>query len=94
MRFTLIVDRAGRIKLPPPVRDVLQINPGDTLKVESSEDHITLRPIRSKGRIYKKRGIWVFHSNSGVTLSAETVNRTVKRVRAERERHILGKYKK
>jgi hypothetical protein len=29
-----------------------------------------------------------------VPLQAETVNRTIRRVRAERDRHVLGKYKK
>jgi len=70
----------------------LQISPGDSLELESSEDHIILRPATGKGRMYKKQGVWVF--DSGVPLQAETVNRTIRRVRAERDRHVLGKYKK
>ncbi len=94
MNATLTIDKAGRVVLPKPVRDALQISPGDSLELESSEDHIVLRPAPSKGRMYKKQGVWVFDSGSGVPLSVEVVNRTIRRVRAERDRHVLGKYKK
>ncbi|MGZ4732979.1 MAG: AbrB/MazE/SpoVT family DNA-binding domain-containing protein [Terriglobales bacterium] len=92
MNATLTIDKAGRVVLPKPVRDALQISPGDSLELESSEDHIVLRPAPSKGRMYKKQGVWVF--DSGVPLSAEVVNKTIRRVRAERDRHVLGKFKK
>jgi len=88
MNATLTIDKAGRVVLPKPVRDALQISPGDSLELESSEDHIVLRPAASKGRMYKKQGVWVF--DSGVPLSAESVNQTIRRVRAERHRHVLG----
>ncbi len=92
MNATLTIDKAGRVVLPKPVRDALQISPGDSLELESSEDHIVLRPAPSKGRMYKKQGVWVF--DSGVPLSAEVINKTIRRVRAERDRHVLGKFKK
>lgn len=92
MNTTLTIDKAGRVVLPKPVRDALQISPGDSLELESSEDHITLRPARGRGRMYKKQGVWVF--DSGVPLPAETVNRTIRRMRAERDRQVLGNYKK
>jgi AbrB family looped-hinge helix DNA binding protein len=92
MNTTLTIDKAGRVVLPKPVREALQISPGDSLELESSDDHIVLRPAVGKGRMYKKQGMWVF--DSGIPLSAETVNRTIRRVRAERDRHVLGKYKK
>ena len=75
------------------MRDALQINSGDRLELESSNARIVLRPVRRKGRLYKQQGVWVFDSSSGVPLSAETVNRTIRRVRAERDRHVLGKFK-
>lgn len=75
--------------LPKPVREELQLAPGDSLELESSEDRIVLRPARGNGRMYKKQGVWVF--NSGVPLTQDTVNKTVRRVRLERERQITGK---
>ena len=56
MNATLTIDKAGRVVLPKPVRDALQISPGDSLELESSEDHIVLRPARGRARMYKKQG--------------------------------------
>jgi len=92
MITTLTIDKAGRVVLPKPVRDSLQISPGDSLELESSEDQIILRPARGQGRIYKKQGMWVF--DSGQPLTADVVAQTIRRVRAERDPHNLGKFNK
>jgi len=89
MVTTVTIDKAGRIVLPKPVREELQLTAGDSLELESTEDRVVLRPARPKGRLYKKRGVWVF--DSGEPLSAETVNKTMRRLREERDRHNLGK---
>jgi AbrB family looped-hinge helix DNA binding protein len=91
MTTTLTIDKAGRVVLPKPVRDALQISPGDSLELESSDDQIILRPARGTGRVYKKQGMWVF--DSGEPLSADIVNRTRRQVRAERDLRNLGKFK-
>ena len=85
----LTIDKAGRIVLPKPVRDELQLSPGDSLEVDSSEERVILRPVRGNGRIYKKQGVWVF--DSGEPLGADVVNKTLRRVREERDRRNLGK---
>jgi AbrB family looped-hinge helix DNA binding protein len=92
MVTTVTIDKAGRVVLPKPVRDSLQISPGDSLELESSEDQIILRPARGQGRMYKKQGMWVF--DSGQPLTADVVTPTIRRVRAERDRHNLGKFNK
>ena len=89
MITTLTIDKAGRVVLPKPVRDALQISPGDSLELESSEDRIILRPARGNARIYKKQGMWVLHSDS--PLYPNAVEDTIRKVRRERERAILGK---
>jgi AbrB family looped-hinge helix DNA binding protein len=89
MVATLTIDKAGRIVLPKPMRDELQLRAGDSLEVESSEGEVILRPARGKGRMYKKQGVWVF--DSGEPLDVETVNKTIRQVREERDRHNLGK---
>jgi AbrB family looped-hinge helix DNA binding protein len=89
MITTITLDKAGRVVLPKPVRDELQLSPGDSLEVHASEDEIVLRPARGKGRMYKKQGVWVF--DSGKPLAADVVEETIRKVREERERHILGK---
>jgi AbrB family looped-hinge helix DNA binding protein len=89
MNATLTIDKAGRVVLPKPVRDALQVSAGDTLELESSEDLILLRPARGKARIFKKHGMLVLHSDAPVPSNA--VEATIRRVRRERERAILGK---
>ena len=91
MNATLTIDKAGRVVLPKPVRDALQISPGDSLELESSEDHITLRPARGRVRMYKKQGVWVLHGDA--PLKAGVVEETMRKVRRERERVILGKHR-
>lgn len=88
MVTTLTLDKAGRVVLPKPVRDELQLIPGDSLELESSEERIILRPARGKARVYKKRGVWALHG--GAPLPADVVEKTIRRVRREREKQILG----
>ena len=89
MNANIPIDKAGRVVLPKPVRDQLELKPGDSLELESNEDRIVLRPLRRPPRMYKKRGVWVF--DSGVPLPAGTVEKTLRAVRNERHRQVLGK---
>jgi AbrB family looped-hinge helix DNA binding protein len=88
MTAKLKVDKLGRIVLPKPVRERLQLAPGDQLELEAEDDRITLRPLRGVAPLRKKRGIWVFHS--GEPLPAATVQETLDETRRERDRQILG----
>jgi AbrB family looped-hinge helix DNA binding protein len=91
MVTTLTIDKAGRIVLPKVVRDELQLSPGDSLEVDSSEERVILRPVRGNARIYKKQGVWVMHGDT--PLSADVVEKTIRKVRREREQGVLGKSK-
>ncbi len=64
MNATTNIDRAGRLVLPKPVREQLQLEPGESLELESFEDHIVLRPVRGNASMYKKQGIWVFRTGA------------------------------
>jgi AbrB family looped-hinge helix DNA binding protein len=88
MTTTLTVDKAGRVVLPKPVRDELQLSAGDSLELESSEDQIVLRPVRGTAGLRKKQGIWVLAVDE--PLSLEAVNRTIRDIRREREESWLG----
>jgi AbrB family looped-hinge helix DNA binding protein len=87
MASTLTVDRSGRVVLPKPVRDKLQLSPGDSLELESSEERIVLRPVRGTGPLRKKQGIWVFRT--GEPLSVAAVNQTITETRRERDQQNL-----
>src|SRR6202044_3403088 len=71
MKTTLTIDRAGRLVLPKPVREELQLAAGDSLELESSEDQIILRPVRGTASLRKKQGVWVMRT--GKPLTAEVV---------------------
>ena len=88
MNAKLTVDKAGRIVLPKPIREKLQLAPGDELELESFDDRITLRPLRGTAQPRKKRGVWVFHC--GEPLSAATVDETIEQARRERDERNLG----
>jgi AbrB family looped-hinge helix DNA binding protein len=91
MVTAVTIDKTGRIVLPKPVRDELQLSPGDSLEVDSSEERVILRPVRGNSRIYKKQGVWVMHG--GTPLSEDVVEKTMQQVRREREQSLLGKQK-
>src|SRR3989454_5514024 len=87
MITTLTLDKTGRLVLPKPVRDELQLKPGDSLELESSEERIVLRPARGNARMRKKQGIWVLHG--GAALSPRGGRRRNRRAREGRERKDL-----
>ncbi len=60
----LTLDKAGRVVLPKPLRDRLQLSPGDTLHLEAEGERITLRPIRQKAMLKKELGVWVYQGES------------------------------
>ena len=91
MNTTITVDKAGRVVLPKPVRDELQLQGGDSLELEILGQEITLRPVRAKMRLHREDGMWVFTSDE--PLPANLVEETTERVRREREEQILGKLK-
>jgi len=84
MMTTLTIDGAGRLVLPKPVRDELQLSAGDSLELETSENEIVLRPVRGAATMRKKQGVWVM--STGKPLSGEVVNDTIRKIREERGR--------
>ena len=88
MTITLTLDKAGRVVLPKPVRDEMQLRAGDSLVLERSEDRIVLRPRRGGAGLHKKQGIWVF--STGEPISAEATDEVQRQLRRERELSFLG----
>ena len=64
MTTKLTLDKAGPVVLPKPLRDQMQLSPGDTLHLESEGECITLRPVRPKPTLRKECGIWVYQGES------------------------------
>lgn len=83
MNATINMDKAGRIVLPKPVRDELQLAPGDALELELSQERIVLRPARSQGQMKKERGVWVF--DAGEAMGHDLPRKVLQQVRKQRE---------
>ena len=91
MNATLTVDKAGRVVLPKPVRDELQLSAGDSLELEISGEEIVLRPVRGRVGMRKKQGIWILDFDEPI--SAAATNNVLRNIRRERERSVLGRPK-
>ena len=89
MNTHLIIDKAGRVVIPRPLRKELHLEPGDGLEMESAGERITLRPVRGTGPLTKEHGVWVFHT--GQALPASATDEMLQRIREERDLANLGK---
>jgi AbrB family looped-hinge helix DNA binding protein len=88
MTAKLTVDKAGRVVLPKPLREELQLEPGDVLEAETWGQKIILHPVRTTVPLQKEKGVWVYRT--GQNLSSAVVDHTIRRVREERARAGLG----
>ncbi len=83
MSTRLVIDKAGRIVIPKPLREELHLEPGDALELENAGERITLRPVRGTGPLTKEHGVWVFHS--GQPLPASATDDMLRKIRTERD---------
>ena len=88
MSSHLVMDKAGRIVIPKPLRRQLHLEPGDSLKIECAGEEITLRPLRGVNSLRKERGVWVVRA--GQPLSAAATDEMLDRIRGERDQTNLG----
>jgi len=83
------LDKAGRVVIPKPLRDELQLGPGDSLEIDNQGELITLRPVRTAVPLQKERGVWVYRT--GQKLPASTAHDTIRQIREERAQTALGR---
>ena len=88
MHDHLIIDKAGRVVIPKPLREKLHLEPGDALEIENTGEQITLRPVRGTGPLTKEHGVWVFRT--GQPLSASAADDLLEQIREERDLANLG----
>ncbi|MGA9354967.1 MAG: AbrB/MazE/SpoVT family DNA-binding domain-containing protein [Terriglobales bacterium] len=88
MTTHLVIDKAGRVVIPKPVREELNLGPGDALQMDTTGEHITLRPLRGTGPLAKEHGVWVFRT--GNTLPASVTDDLLQQIRQERDEANLG----
>ena len=88
MNARLVMDKAGRVVIPKPLREELQLEPGDALELESGGEQITLRPARGTGPLPNEHGIWVLHT--GEPLPASATDDLLRQIREGRDLANLG----
>ena len=88
MNTRLVMDKAGRVVIPKPLREELHLEPGDALELESGGEQITLRPVRGAGPLTKEQGVWVFRT--GKPMPASATDEMLERIRKERDFANLG----
>ncbi len=74
--------------IPKPLRDELDLAPGDTLELEAAGESITLRPTRGTVPLAKEKGVWVFRT--GQPLARSVADEVLGRIREDRDRRNVG----
>lgn len=88
MNTRIVIDKAGRVVIPKPLREELHLEPGDALEMERTGEQITLRPVRGTGPLTKEQGVWVFYA--GQPLAASATDEMLEQIREERDLANLG----
>jgi AbrB family looped-hinge helix DNA binding protein len=79
----LVIDRAGRIVIPKPVREELRLEAGDALELDREGEILHLRPIRSQIPLHKEYGIWVYRgASAGPAVDADSMLAAVREQRS------------
>ena len=82
MATRIVIDKAGRLVIPKPLRDELKLSPGDELEVECDGDRITLCAVRPQVLLKKEMGVWVYQGRPTNASVTELIDR-------EREKRLL-----
>src|SRR5258708_11167673 len=67
MNTRLVIDKAGRVVIPKPLREELHLEPGDALELESGGGEKTPRPGRGNGPPQKEADGWGVFTRQPVT---------------------------
>jgi AbrB family looped-hinge helix DNA binding protein len=86
---TIQIDQAGRVVLPKPVREMLKLVPGDSLKVTVESSGIRLEPEQDSSGLTRKGSLLVISGTFTGPVSNNAVNRLLDQDRDERMASIL-----
>ena len=85
MKDTLVIDKAGRVVLPHPVRKRFRLRGGSRLSLQVESDAIVLRPIDQKTALVSDRGLLVHEGEPEADLVS-----IVDDIRERRDRNVAG----
>ena len=90
MMANIVLDKAGRVAIPKRLREELNLRAGDSLRLESQGEQITLRPVLAPLPIHKEDGVWVYRSGKPANTS---IRKLIDEGRDERHHVILNRTK-
>ena len=79
------IDRAGRLVIPKPIRELAGLKPGVELKVDYRDGNVVIEPV-SKVKLVRKGSFLVATFPGAPKLSFEEINRVIRGVREGRIR--------
>lgn len=84
--MTLKIDKAGRIVVPKPLRERLDLKADTELEVLEQPEGLLLRPVGQRSSMIQVDGLWV---HQGTPAPAANWDRVLEDVREERIQSIL-----
>ncbi len=81
------LDKAGRIVVPKPIREALQLRVGEPLKIEQRDDEIVIRRDDAGVRLEDVGGWWVIRGGPPMDFSIPDL---IDEIRNERIRELGG----
>ena len=54
------LDKFGRVVIPKPIRDDLDLQPGSVLEIKDDDQRILLEPVQEEPHVVMKKGVLVF----------------------------------
>lgn len=75
------IDRAGRIVIPKPIREMARLRPGSPLDVVYRDGRIEIEPQAGKTRLVRKGSVLVLTAPGNKKMSLEEVNEWVRKSR-------------
>ena len=54
------LDKFGRVVIPKPIRDDLDLQPGSVLEIKEVDQRILLEPVQEEPHVVMKKGVLVF----------------------------------
>ncbi|HMJ67121.1 MAG TPA: AbrB/MazE/SpoVT family DNA-binding domain-containing protein [Candidatus Binatia bacterium] len=83
----IAMDKAGRVVLPRPVREELNLMPGDTLRLSIEGNGIRLEPVGEKSQFVRKGTVLVLASEFAEAITTRSVEKILA---TEREGRFKG----
>jgi AbrB family looped-hinge helix DNA binding protein len=88
---TILIDKAGRVVLPKPLRDQFNLVPGDKLRLSVEGNSFRLEPTEVGGTLVRKGKVLVFTGDFAEPITTAKVEKLIAEEREGRISSAAGK---